>query len=223
MVRPSRAVELAEHLDHLVALGRPQARHHLVEQQQARPRGERARHLEPLAVRQRERGGGLAALRAEPELLEDRGRGAPRRRHARRPLERPDDHVVEHAQARRTACTIWNVRPMPAAHTWSGRRPSIRRPAKRISPTSGAKTPGDHVEDGRLAGAVRPDQPDDGAFGDVERHAGDRAQAAEGLGDVADLEERHGPQSRFARPSFRASVGQMPCGRNITTARSTTP
>src|SRR5512134_1894016 len=37
--------------------------------------------------------------------------------------------------------TIWKVRAIPAAQTWSGRRPSIRRPAKRISPASGAKTP----------------------------------------------------------------------------------
>ena len=33
-MRPSLRLRLAEHLDHLVALGRPQARHDLVEEQQ---------------------------------------------------------------------------------------------------------------------------------------------------------------------------------------------
>ena len=61
-------------------LGRAQARHHLVEQQQLRPRGERARDLEALAVGQRERGGGQVALRAEAELLEDLGRELARAR-----------------------------------------------------------------------------------------------------------------------------------------------
>src|SRR5258707_1269986 len=76
---------------------------------------------------------------------------------------------------------------------------------------------GDHVEDGGLAGAVRADQAVDVALGNLERRVVHRAQAAERFADAADLEQR--AHSR----SFRASVGQMPCGRNITTASSTTP
>src|SRR5205085_7725351 len=75
----------------------------------------------------------------------------------------------------------------------------------------------DHVEDGGLAGAVRPDEAVDVAFGNLERGMVHRAQAAEGLRDRADLEERAHSFSLFA------SAGQMPCGRNITTAKSTTP
>src|ERR1044071_5769908 len=37
--------------------------------------------------------------------------------------------------------TIWKVRPMPAAHTWSGRSRSILLPPKKISPESGGYTP----------------------------------------------------------------------------------
>src|SRR5688572_11477158 len=37
--------------------------------------------------------------------------------------------------------TSWKVRPIPAAHTWSGRSPSILFFSKRISPASGAYTP----------------------------------------------------------------------------------
>src|SRR5688572_17104686 len=37
--------------------------------------------------------------------------------------------------------TSWKVRPMPAAHTWSGRSPSMRLFSNTISPASGAYTP----------------------------------------------------------------------------------
>src|SRR5688572_19819724 len=37
--------------------------------------------------------------------------------------------------------TSWKVRPMPAAQTWSGRRPPMLFFSKMISPESGAKTP----------------------------------------------------------------------------------
>ena len=46
----------------------------------------------------------------------------------------------------------------------------------------------DHVESRRLAGAVRPDQPRDLTFLDLERHLVERDDAAEALGDVPQLE-----------------------------------
>ena len=75
----------------------------------------------------------------------------------------------------------------------------------------------DHVEDRRLARAVRADEAVDVAFRDGERRLVHRAQAAERLADRTHFEQRAHSLSLFA------SVGQMPCGRNITTARSTTP
>ena len=93
-------LQVAEHLDHLVALGRPQAGHHLVEQQQLRARRERARDFQPLAVGQGERGGGQVALRGEAAAA--RGcAGATLARARRRCVlcrKRADHHVVEHRE-----------------------------------------------------------------------------------------------------------------------------
>ena len=51
---------------------------------------------------------------------------------------------------------------------------------------------GDHVERRRLAGAVRPDQPDDLPRLHGERDGIERDDAAETLGDVVDFEESQG-------------------------------
>ena len=119
------AVELAEYLHHLVAFGRAQPGHDLVEEQELRARGERARHLEALAIRQRKSGGrGQVELRPEAELLQDAGRVPARGRGMTFVQESTDHHVVEHRQPGESL-TIWNVRPMPAAHTSSGRSPWI--------------------------------------------------------------------------------------------------
>ena len=49
--------------------------------------------------------------------------------------------------------------------------------------------PRDHVEDRRLAGAVRADQTDDLALGDRERDGVECDDPAEALADVVDLEQ----------------------------------
>ena len=79
----------------------------------------------------------------------------------------------------------------------------------------GCKYASQHVEDGRLAGAVRADQADDAAFQHLEGSFVHRAQAAERLGERFRFE--HHSFSRFA------SAGQMPFGRNMMTTSSTTP
>src|SRR5207244_12796422 len=48
---------------------------------------------------------------------------------------------------------------------------------------------GDHVEERRLAGAVRPDQPDDLVLARVERDSVEGDDPAEAPADVLDLEE----------------------------------
>ena len=64
------------------------------------------------------------------------------------------------------------------------------------APPFGLVEPRDDVERGRLAGAVRPDQPDDLALLGRERHVVERENAAEAAGQVLDREERHdGPRS----------------------------
>src|SRR5581483_5853836 len=61
---------------------------------------------------------------------------------------------------------------------------------------------GDQVEQRRLAGAVGPDDAGDRALGDREGDLADRRQAAEVLGQVADLEQAHAGfrRRRFSRP-----------------------
>jgi hypothetical protein len=120
---PLGAVELAEHLDHLVALGGPQAGHHLVEQQQLRPGGERARDLQPLAVGQRQRRGQRIALgRRGPAARGLARRGLFAAATPRVRCSAPTT-TLSSTDSPANGFTIWKVRPMPAAHTWSGRRP----------------------------------------------------------------------------------------------------
>jgi hypothetical protein len=90
------AVDVAEHFDHLVALGRAQAGHHLVEQQQARARGEGARDFEALAVGQGERGGGQVRFRVEAQLSQDRAGRILGSEACFERCKRADDDVVEH-------------------------------------------------------------------------------------------------------------------------------
>src|SRR5262249_13138426 len=75
---------------------------------------------------------------------------------------------------------------------------------------------GDHVEQGRLAGAVRPDQGKNGALFHREADIVDRDQPTKTLADACDLEER-AHHRRSAKPSRRATQGQMPSGSRITT------
>ena len=78
---PLVALHAAQHRDQLVDLGRPQPRHHLVQQQQGRARRERARHLEPPAIGERQvRGGDRRLARRGPGARARRGRGRGRRR-----------------------------------------------------------------------------------------------------------------------------------------------
>ena len=75
----------------------------------------------------------------------------------------------------------------------------------------------DHIEAGGLAGAVGTDQRCDGACADFEGRLRDGLQAAERFRYLFYA------QHHFPRPNLRASAGQMPLGRNITTASSTRP
>ena len=68
--------------------------------------------------------------------------------------------------------------------------------------------PADAVEQCRLAGAVRADQPEDLAFVDRERDAVERDDAAKAHRDIADFEQRRAP--------MRAPPRQMPSARRPT-------
>ena len=69
-------------------------------------------------------------------------------------------------------------------------RSSTGRPSKRISPPSGGWTPGERLDERRLAGAVVADERDDLARVDGEVRAAQRLHVAEALDDPARLEQR---------------------------------
>src|ERR671931_259288 len=92
--------------------------------------------------------------------------------------------------------------------------------ASRWRAAAGGQLAVQHIEAGRLAGAVRADQREELALGEREAHVVDRLHAAEGLAQVAHLEERLHVAKRFAQ---RAMVPAMPSGKRSTSTRITTP
>src|SRR2546425_10180301 len=101
-----------------------------------------------------------------------------------------------------------------------GRGPEPRQRATVVLDPSarGGKVPRDRVEGGRLSGAVRSDYARDRAGVDVEGHAGERRDAAEAHGQVAD------GQGHDARRFRRAAMaGTTPRGRKTTSRTSRTP
>src|SRR5205823_14251851 len=77
-----------------------------------------------------------------------------------------------------------------------------------------------HVEAGGLAGAVRADEGEELALADREADVVDGAHDAEGLAQVAYLEERRHRARRFAQA---AMVPARPSGKMSTRTRITTP
>ena len=91
----SRAV-VAEERHHVVHLGGPEAGHHLIEQEDARARGQCAGDLQAFALRQRQRGRHLVALGREAQLLDDLRSFLLGLAHAGAGIERADDDVLHH-------------------------------------------------------------------------------------------------------------------------------
>src|SRR5918992_3243989 len=101
----------------------------------------------------------------------------------------------------------------------------------------GGEDPRDQVEQGGLAGSVRPDEAEDLAFLDDDLDLLERGEAAESLGDVSDLQDRHQePPPPVVCASYRPSSltapfssarrrleGSRPWGRKIITTTNATP
>ena len=99
MVRPPR-VDGADRLDQLVRIRLGEAAGDLVEQQQARIGGERARHFQPLAVEQRQRAGETVGLGGKAGLLQDVAARSSTTSASRLPLAEAggDQQVLGHRQ-----------------------------------------------------------------------------------------------------------------------------
>ena len=193
--QPEREVvpDRRERADELVRLGLVQAGGRLVEQQERRPRRERPRDPEAalLAVRQPAGRPVAAILEAQSrEQLAGQAR-APRASRPRRSAAASTFSNTLRPENRRTS---WKVRTRPARaisadvqrrdllaaeHDGAGRRPLEA---------------GEHVDERRLAGAVRADQPEDLALPQLEVDAVERLDAADVHADVSRLEKRLAPR-----------------------------
>ena len=131
------AVELAQGRDHAVGLGRPQPRHHFVEQQEPRLGRERAGDFEPLAIRQRQRRGELVTLVEEVEPAQQRLRVLARRADIVPVQQRADDDVVLDAERRKRPHQLEGAGDAAPAHRvgrqavdrLAGKDDACRRPA----------------------------------------------------------------------------------------------
>src|SRR5687768_1976059 len=144
----------------------------------------RARELDPFQGPEGQAGGRAVRETGEADVLEQLLGAA-----VAAPGLRTDLHVVEHGERRPERDVLEGARD-PALDD------SVHRRAEQIVAVEddaalvGFVQAGDHVERGRLPGAVGADQADDLAGGDVEGHAVERDDAAEATGDVLDREER---------------------------------
>ena len=222
--QPALVAQAPDQLGDLVRLVGVHPRRRLVEQQQPRPRGQRAGDLEPAPVRVGEDVGGLVPAVAHQALAEERQHVlgervdlallAPGARHAqdrlpRHRLRRPYVAALTFSLTvmLRKSRRDWNVRAMPscvilcgrAARRCSGRRSGCR-PRGRVDA-------GDEVEDRRLAGAVGPDDADDLALAGRRGRALHGVQAAEGQARALQLEQRAPSDDSTRR------VPSSPCGR----------
>ncbi len=187
--------------DHAVGLGRAQARHHLVEQQQLRLGGERARDLQPLAVGQRERRGALAALVVEVEPAQHLVRVRARIARVAAMQQRADDDIVLDRERRERPHDLEGAADAAPADL-VGRQAVDALAGESDRAAVGRVDAGDHVEQSGLAGAVRADHREDRALRHLEADLVDREQAAEALADRLDRKQRaHGALSGEAEPA----------------------
>jgi hypothetical protein len=204
------ARELLEDRHDAVGLGRPQAGHHLVEQQELRIGRQCAGELEPLAVGQRQRGRLLITLVVEIEAREHVAGVMAGRQDVGAVQQRADQHVVFDGQPRKRAHDLERATNAAAADRVRGLALDALAP-EHDAPVVRREHARDHVEQRRLAGAVRSDHREDFAGVDLEADAIDRDEAAEPLADAVDLEENaHG--RRPWSPRRRDSHGHMPVG-----------
>ncbi len=216
MVSPVRGVELAQEADHHVDLRRAEARHDLVEQQQLGFGRESARHFELLAVGQGEALRDLIAPvvrgRAGSECRAAAARASARRgRRCRAPTV-----TFSSTLSPLKGFTIWKVRPTPASHTRSGRRPEIccavqahlRRRSARCTPAIMLKIVVLPAPLGPISAWIAP-------AGTAKQTSCTRAGPGRSCPVPSSLEAR-AAHSPLPKPRRSASHGHTPAGRYIT-------
>src|SRR5262249_40329700 len=133
-----------------------------------------------------------------------------RARRDRVPRQRADHDVVEHGQPRKWAHDLERPRQTQAAdRVW--RQASQRAPAEANLARVGREKARERLEDGALAGAVRPDEAERLAVVDHEVEAGNGLNTAEVFREPARFEQRHlstwGPRYGPHTPNARSAPG----------------
>src|SRR5215218_3168150 len=183
---PERALQLLD-LFVVEAAGR------LVQEQQARPRDERARQLDALQSPEGKPRGRTIGEPGQAEVLERLQRLRAGSALAERPhaCVRADEDVLGHRHRRKEDDVLERARHVLPDDP-------VRRRAEQVltgeddATRIGLVEPRDHVEERRLAGAVRADQPRDRFFLGRERHPVERNDPPEAARDVVDREQSHG-------------------------------
>ena len=189
-------------LDHAALVMRVEVHQRLVEQQQARPAEQRLRQQQALALaarglgqRPRRQLGGTHQVERPGDLA------APGRAHHRRPPAVAADragHVGPAAEpqgAHRAAC-LGHVADQRVAAPGGLLQHADRAAGRDQEAENGA-------QQGRLAGAVRAEQPDELAVLDREADAGENGAAAQRQRDVGEFDRAQEPD--FASASSSAS------------------
>ena len=184
---------VADRRDQRAAFGLGQPAGDLVEEQDARLGGERARKLQALALEQRQRAGAAIGERQQAgpsRISPQRSRRLPNSPRSL-PCVAPTRRFSKTVMLAK-GCGIWNERAMPARARACGERGGDVAAVEADRAGIGLQRTGDQVEERGLSGAVRPD--------DAERVAGFDGKIdtvrdddrAEGFGQALKLEDHRG-------------------------------
>ena len=238
-------LQLGDQPLHLRRLGRIHAGRRLVEQQQTRLQRQRARDLDAAAIGVGQAVGRLVDARQQP-LAETRQDGPHlfaqsfllglyrsrsqqrqsqfqqrtdqrcRRPDGAQPRMRADQDVLHHAEIAEDTAKLERARDA-TGRQFLRRKTGDDLPIETDLAGIGPVEPGHEIEQRGLAGAVRADDADQIALGEVEIDAVDGGQSAEAPRQSAQRKQR-----RFALLRHQI-VPNRPCGRNRTSSSSTMP
>ena len=214
-VNPREACSRRNVSQHLRHLDRRQSGHDLVEQQQARARGDRARHLEALLTGQRQRRRGPMRDVGEADLVEHL-RARRDRRHVRsasRPCRTSRGaQVLQHRERRKGLHDLEGARDAHAADL-VGSQSHQRLAGKADVAGRRACVAGDQAEQRRLAGAVGAHDADDAPASATSNETSRRAVSPpKRLPTAVDRQQRSSRRHlSAARRACRRSVRASTC------------
>ena len=222
--------EPARQRHQFVPLARRHAGGRLVHQQQARPVGERDRQLDPLDVAVGQHAGRALALLGHADARQQRvglgaelrPRRAPEAEHAARVREQGELHVLAHGERGEGLGDLERATDAFAPDRLGLQADQLAAGEPHRAGV-GSELAADHVEAGRLAGAVGPDQRQHLAGGEVEADVVDGANAAERLGQSAHGEQARSSPHAASRMKTRFNPPATPSGKTSTSASIARP